>query len=421
MANVKFYLDKRKDSNGELIESDVPIFLFYSFNGQRLKYFTGERVDSKYYIENYWKTKKEPIKKTAPGSENLNRNLNSLRLSVETIHSDTKALGISPTVDFFRNKLNELFKSKPIAANEFTCKEALQLFLEKTKWGKAHNTFRNTQTTVRHLEEFIGNRNIKISDINEAFVQGFHGYLIKKELLNNSISKNLRVFRTFLNWCADKQQNYLTAIDFNVKIRENEIDVIFLSFDEVLKLYSLEIANEALARVRDVFVFGCFTGMRYGDIAKLTRADVSDHQIRFRIEKAGKTKSHTVPLAPQAKAILDKYKDLPEGKALPVISNQKMNDALKEVGKLADFNEIVTVAEQLGNGKIVEKQFKKHELITCHTSRKSFITISMMLGMSENVVKSITGHSKNSKAFARYYDIVDSYKQTEMNRIFGSI
>ncbi|MGZ3810918.1 MAG: phage integrase SAM-like domain-containing protein [Mucilaginibacter sp.] len=419
MADVKFYLDKRKDKDGSFIKTNVPIFLFYSFNGQRLKYFTGEHIDSKHYIDKYWELKKEPIKKTATGAENINRNLQSLRLSLETIHSNAKALGILPSVDYFKDKLNEQFKAKP-SQKELSIKEALKLFLDKTKVSKAHNTFRNTQTTVNHIGNFIAKKRIQFSEIDGKFLESFKSYLINEGQLNNTVSKNLRVLRTFLNWCGDKEQGYLSDFDFKIKVKENDIDVIFLNYDEVLSLYNLEINNPSLERVRDVFVFGCFTGMRYGDIAKLQHSDIQDHQIKFRIEKAGKTKSHTVPLAPQAKAILNKYKEWPGEKALPVISNQKMNDALKEIAKLAGFDDIITIAEQQGNGEIEEKRYKKYELITCHTSRKSFITISMMLGMPESVVKSITGHSKNSKAFARYYDIVDSHKQAEINKIFGN-
>jgi integrase len=116
---------------------------------------------------------------------------------------------------------------------------------------------------------------------------------------------------------------------------------------------------------------------------------------------------------------LAKYADWPGEEALPVISNQRMNNALKLICKEAGFDALVNIAEKQGNGRIVEKQHPLYELIGCHTCRKSFITISMRLGMQESVIKSISGHSKNSRAFTRYYDIVDGHKQAEMSRIFG--
>lgn len=415
MAGIKFYLEKRKNKAGDLIVTNVPILLYYSFNGQRLQYFTGERVDAKNFINEYWKDNKEPIKKAAVGAERINRNLKSLRLHLENIHSDAKALGIPPTVDSFRNKLNDMVKGEP-GSEVVTIPEALKLFLEYTKRTKAYNTFKNFQTTVNHLNVFFSKKKNKFSDLDGRVIEAFQEHLIGVGHLNNTVSKNLQVFRTFLNWC--KGQGFASDFDISVKVKENDIDVIFLNYEDVMKLYSYSFINSASERVRDVFIFGCFTGMRYGDIAKLKQSDIEENQIKFRIEKAGKTKSHTVPLAPIAKAILEKYKNLSGEKALPVISNQKMNDALKVVCEIAGFDEMITIAEKQGNGRIIEKRYKKYELITCHTSRKSFITVSMMLGMPESVVKSITGHSKNSKAFAKYYDITDGHKQAEMGKIY---
>lgn len=418
MAGVKFYLEKRKNKQNELIVDNVPILLFYSFNGKRLQYFTGERTDAKNYTAEYWKGRKDPIKKTAPGAERLNRNLKSLRLHVENLHSDAKALGIVPTVEYFRSKLNELVKGagKKEAEPMILVTDVIKVFLESVRASKAHNTFRNTQTAVNHFKNFAGKRKIQFTDIDRNFIDTFRKHLIAEGHLNNTVSKNLRVFRTFLNWCT--QEGYYTGGDIKIDIKENPIDVIFLTYDEVQHLYNLEIQNPALARVRDVFVFGCFTGMRYSDMAKLRHTDVQANQIKFYITKGGHTVSQTVPLVTQSKEILDRYKGWPTEKALPVISNQKMNDALKEVAQLAGFDDLVTIAEKQGNGQIIETSYKKYELITCHTSRKSFITVSMMLGMPESVVKSITGHSKNSKAFARYYDIIDSHKHAEMNKVF---
>lgn len=419
MADVKFYIEKRKDSARNLIVANVPILLFYSFGGKRLQYFTGERIDAKYYTPEYWKMSKEPIKKTAPSAEKINRNLRSLKLHLENIHSDAKALGTIPDVEFFRAKLNELLKGEA-SKKEITLQDAFVTYLEKTKASKAYNTFTNTQTMVNHFNKSLGNKKLKFSQLDSKVVDIFRSYLIGKGHLNNTVVKNLRVFRRFVNWCKEESQNYIDNFSVAVPEHENEIDVIFLNHDEVLTLYKLQLDKPALERVRDCFVFGCFTAARFGDIAKLKKSDVEDSLIRFRIEKAGRTVSHTVPLAPIAKAILNKYRDLPGERALPVISNQKANDALKIICKKAGFDAVVTVAEKAGNGRISEIQYKKFELITCHTSRKSFITIAMMLGMTESTIKSITGHSKNSRAFYRYYDIVDSHKQSEMNRIFGN-
>lgn len=418
MAQVKFYLDKRKDKDGQPVETNVPIFLFYSFNGQRLKYFTGEHVDAKNYVTDYWKTGKEPVKKTAPKADLINRNLQSLRLHVETAHSDAKALGVVPDVEYFRQKLNDKLKGGP-EDKQITFQEALELFVIFTERNKAYNTYKTVNSTANHLKAFIGKRPLLFAQVDPKWAASFRNYLINAGHLNNTVQKYMNKLRTFLKWCKEPEQGYFPDFNFRIKIAENDTDIIFLDNEQVIHLYNYDLKSPAHGRIRDAFVFGCFTGMRYGDLKKLKKTEVEENQLRFRIQKGQETVFHTIPLAPIAKEILARYKDLPGEKALPVISNQRMNDALKLICKEAGFDNIINIAEKQGNGKIEEKQYPLYELIGCHTCRKSFITIAMRRGMQEAVIKSISGHSKNSRAFTRYYHIVDGHKQEEMNRIFG--
>lgn len=85
----------------------------------------------------------------------------------------------------------------------------------------------------------------------------------------------------------------------------------------------------------------------------------------------------------------------------------------------AGFNEVVTIAEMQGNGKIEEKQCQKWELIGFHTTRKSFITLAVASGTQEIVIKAITGHSKNSRAFGRYYTVPENVKEGAINNMFS--
>lgn len=92
---------------------------------------------------------------------------------------------------------------------------------------------------------------------------------------------------------------------------------------------------------------------------------------------------------------------------------------MKEVAKIVGLNSTVTIAEKTAYGNVREVEYTKSDLVTCHISRKSFITIALTLGMPEAVIKSISGHSKNSKAFSKYYHVVDDLKYQEMSRIFS--
>jgi len=420
MAQVKFYLEKRDNKKTKL-----PLLLIYSFNNQRLQYYTGYRIEKDHYEVDYWKIGKDPVKRSAPGAHILNTDLKSLKLHVEKTHSNMKALGIVPTIQEFKRSLDEAFKGKGVSkSNGPTMSQAVDLYLEEVKREKAYNTYRNNKTALVHLNNYWSKKRkdstpLAKSNFNDEFFVDLQRYIQKEVERNNTAVKYLNVIKYFFKWMLRKK--VIGSFDCNISLAENDIDIIFLNEDEVKQLSKLELKEESLTRVRDVFVFGCFTGMRYGDIKKLKKSDVNGGNIRYFNQKSGTTSVMIVPLLPQAKEILDKYASRPTDLALPAVSNQKMNKQLKKVMEEAGFDEDVTIAQKSSTGKISTTIRKKHGLITCHTSRKSFITIAITNNMPEAVIKSITGHSKNSKSFVKYYTIVDELKHSEMHRAFGDI
>src|SRR5690606_29018926 len=131
-----------------------------------------------------------------------------------------------------------------------------------------------------------------------------------------------------------------------------------------------------------------------------------------------KTIDHEIPLNKFAKEILDKYKKTIY-EPLPVISGQKFNEYIKECCEVAKINTPTTVSRFSGN-KRVDKTVPKHELITSHTARKTFVTNSLIFGMKEMVVRNITGHKKES-TFKRYVKIAEDFKQKEMQETWDKI
>src|SRR5690606_23797405 len=112
MAKLKFHLEKRKDKDGSSLLKDVPIRLSYSFNGQRLLYYTGYRVDTKYFDNEYWKKGRQPVKPTAPQAGYINANLKIIETAIHEAHTNAKALKNIPTVEYFRDMLDKAIKGK---------------------------------------------------------------------------------------------------------------------------------------------------------------------------------------------------------------------------------------------------------------------------------------------------------------------
>lgn len=162
----------------------------------------------------------------------------------------------------------------------------------------------------------------------------------------------------------------------------------------------------------------CFTGLRYSDVARLRPCDVKRTTNKpFISIVTMKTEDRLhIELNKYALQILDKYKNIhfPKGLALPVISNAKMNEYLKEAAEIAGIKEPVRIVFFKGN-KRYENVLPKCELLTTHSGRKTFICNAIRLGIPTNVIMEWTGHS-DYKAMKPYIKIVDAVKEENMSK-----
>jgi len=179
--------------------------------------------------------------------------------------------------------------------------------------------------------------------------------------------------------------------------------------DELMTLKDFEFKTNYLKKARDIFCFGCFTGLRISDIMQLTRDHIRDGQIIKSIQKTRQIES--VPVNKFAQEILDRY---PEDtmNIFPGLSSQKLNKYIKDCCKEAKFNERIKIVKYSGN-KPSESTELKFNLITSHVARKTFITNSLILNMNQKAIKEIVGHKKDS-TFNKYLKITEEFKKTQM-------
>ena len=238
-----------------------------------------------------------------------------------------------------------------------------------------------------------------------------------KEMRNSTIGKQLSFLKWFLRWAFKKDVHQNNAYDsYKPKLKSTQKKIIFLTWEELNKLREFEIpaAKQALDRVRDVFLFQCFTGLRYSDVFNLRRSDIKGDHIEVTTVKT--SDSLIIELNKHSKAILDKYKDVAfeDDKVLPVITNQKMNDYLKELAELAGIDEPVRQTYYRGNERIDEVT-PKYALLGTHAGRRTFICNALALGIPPQVVMKWTGHS-DYKAMKPYIDIADDIKANAMSK-----
>ncbi len=298
--------------------------------------------------------------------------------------------------------------------------EAYAEFMEtmgrQNNWTKA--TFTKFNSLREHLQNF--DRNLSLEKLTEETLQGFVASLQAADLRNTTISKYMGFVRWFLRWARNK--GYYTGMlheTFKPKFKGtdgNAKEVIYLEWEELLNLYSFKFpANRpALPAVRDVFCFCCFTGLRYSDVAKLMRSDVRPNYITVVTQKT--VDGLIIELNDYSRAILKKYEgiQLPNNLALPVISNVKMNEHLKDMGELAGIVEPQRIVYFKGNQRY-EEVLPKYALLTTHCGRRTFIVNALRLGVPSEVIMKWTGHS-DFKAMKPYVKIVDKLKVSEMEK-----
>jgi integrase len=181
---------------------------------------------------------------------------------------------------------------------------------------------------------------------------------------------------------------------------EEHSESIYLSEDEIKELYDLDLAkSERLNKVRDLFIIGCYTGLRFSDLSQLRPENINElgNMVKIRTQKTDEVV--IIPLNSYIKKILTKY----GGNPPEAYSNQKMNEYLKDLGKEAKIKENIIVTATKG-GIRQSETFKKWQLITTHTARRSFATNAYLNNVPTISIMKITGH-RTEKAFLKYIRI----------------
>lgn len=280
-------------------------------------------------------------------------------------------------------------------------------------------TYTKFNAIRKHVEAWRSG--VSLADFDKGDFASWVSYLQNTaKLLNTTIAKNVGFLRWFLRWAAANGY-YSGQAHENYRPRFKGLDckeVIFLSWDELQHFLTFEFAPEepSFGQVRDVFCFCCFTGLRYSDAAKLRRSDLHlEAKPPYMSVVTKKTTDRLrIELNKYALAILEKYADvgLPGDKALPVISNQKMNEHLHDAAEAAGLNEPVNIVAYAGNLR-QERVVPKYEVLTTHAGRRTFVVNALRLGIPPAVIMKWTGHS-DFKAMRPYIAIVDEAKVENM-------
>ncbi len=400
----------------------------------RIKYKTDENIDDNviafnvgYRVEwGKWIADAQRCKsgtthgKKKVSATEINNEIQRLEEIAENTFKVFEVKEVIPTPDEFRDAFNTACGKQSAKK----VKDALSFFDyfdefvndcgNQNDWTEA--TYEKFAAVRNHLIGF--DEKLSFEALNETKLTDYIKYLrTKKNLRNSTIGKQLGFLKWFLRWAMGKgYNNNNTFQTFSPKLKSTDKKVIFLTWEELMHLNNFEVPSEKqyLARIRDVFCFCCFTSLRYSDVYNLKRSDIKGNHIEVTTVKTAD--SLIIELNKYSKAILDKYKDIhfENDKALPVISNQKMNDYLKELGKLAGIDEPIRETYYRGNERIDEVT-PKYALLGTHAGRRTFICAALSMGIPAQTVMKWTGHS-DYKAMKPYIDVADKDRKDAMDK-----
>jgi integrase len=439
MGTVRFNLREDKKISSGL----APIDIVYQLHGNRAYFRTKFKILSHFWDPKLQRAltlaKKElksisnelPIHLIPQQSEieELNVGLSNYRVLIKQIESRFEEESFCYTSRDVINRLKEKrgAKTKKIPPANLLFNFIDQYIVEHSGTRKP-GSLTVYKSLKYHLKAYQNEKkaSIRFQDIDYQFFVSFERFLIeKRNLSNTTVAKVLSTTRTFLGYA---QNNGIEISDNHrrFKIKKEILSVIALTQDEFEKLFYLDLSeHKKFEKVRDIFCLACTTGLRYSDLAQLKREHIKQDKIQITVQKTKEPLE--IPLTPFSKIILERYQN--NYKALPKISNQKMNDYLKgwtrydkkgttikERGlcEIAGINEATEIIRFKGG--VRETLVKpKYELIGVHTGRKTFVTLSLEKGMTAEEVMAISGH-KDYKSFKRYVNITEQRKKAAMLR-----
>ncbi len=404
MLNINFNL---RDLKSPAI---TPVNVVIRWAGQRMVYPSQERIEPK-----FWSSRAQRAKevRSFPEFSEFNHRLNSIESRIRDSYRrfvDTHDERM-PSASEFKATLDEAF-------NRMTGKQPITLFAFIDDFISSApdrinplngrrlqpTTLKKYVSTRNHLRQFASAKSLLIDfdTIDQKIYEQFVSYLTTEVgLALNSVGKYVQTLKTFLRQATEQ------GIEVNPTYRTKRFrtpteltDKVYLNKEELEEISRLDLTDiPRLDRARDLFLVGAWTGLRFSDFTSIRPENIDDKRIRLRT-----TKTNTpvvIPLHPAVRHIVGKYADVTPNSLPPAISNQKLNEYIKEfAAEVECLSRKVSVGSTVaGSRRYVTKE--KWELVTTHTCRRSFATNMYLAGVPSRSIMAITGHT-TEREFLRY-------------------
>ena len=392
-AILFFIRDSRVRKDGT-----TSIEVVLTVNGERCAFSTGKKVKSC-----NWDKNKQQVKGKDEEAQSLNNYLKAIKAKLYQKEAELLDRGFIITADLLRDAYFDKVESIKERSLFEVFEEHNQEQEKMIGNGVSKATYWVSVYTIRLLREFVQQKykreDLYLRELNLNFIQSFHSFLrIDKGMAQNSSTKHLKLLKKIINLSV--ANSYMAFNPFSTyKVEREPVDIDFLDEEELRKIINFDTPLPRLERAKDMFLFGCFTGLSYIDIKTLTPEHFEKDSagriwIKKRRVKTGVLSR--IPLLPIAKLILDKYKG--GEKLLPIQDPADINKYLKDIAILCGIN----------------------KRICFHTSRHSFAsTVTLANNISLEVVSKMLGHT-NTRMTAHYAKLIDKCIGEQMDKLMDT-
>ncbi len=392
-AILFFIRDSRVRKDGT-----TSIEVVLTVNGERCAFSTGKKVKSC-----NWDKNKQQVKGKDEEAQSLNSYLKAIKAKLYQKEAELLERGFVITADLLRDAYFDKVESIKERSLFEVFEEHNQEQEKLIGNGVSKATYWVSVYTIRLLREFVQQKykreDLYLRELNLNFIQSFHSFLrINKDMAQNSSTKHLKLLKKIINLSV--ANSYMAFNPFSTyKVEREPVDIDFLDEEELRKIINFDTPLPRLERAKDMFLFGCFTGLSYIDIKTLTpehfeKDSVGRIWIKKRRVKTGVLSR--IPLLPIAKLILDKYKG--GDKLLPIQDPADINKYLKDIAILCGIN----------------------KRICFHTSRHTFAsTVTLANNISLEVVSKMLGHT-NTRMTAHYAKLIDKCIGEQMDKLMDT-
>lgn len=417
------------------------IWLTTTINKERARVYTALLIEPKYWM----RTTRTQEGERAMVGENLdavqNRYDKKINAELKKILGYCKEYGTMvsqsnlATEAIVHSKVNfEMFLNSKIRGTEASFRknpvEFINAYIDRkinmvnkdTQRKIVSGTVYNHRNALQRLQRYCGEKNLRLvwELFNNRLEENFTAWLMEKNYSANTIASQNSIMKVWLTE-AEMEGLIIDKSFHRYTTKVQDVDNIYLSVDEIQRLYDIDFSDEAIAsridsksmieQTRDLFVVACWTGLRFGDWKDLSKADLTADTMTITTSKTNKTV--VIPLHPLVKNIIRKY----DGKLPQAVDKTHALKQIRMCGELANISEEISLSRVVGGRTIIRRE-PKYNFIMNHTARRAFATNMYLYGVQSISIMSITGHTTEAN-FMKYIKISQSEHAKIVARAFA--